>query len=125
MLKTILSLLVLTSVQAFAASESLQCFDIHSPNSYDVRFNTQNHTAELTDMVTKEVIMATQDIFSVGSDLPLFLSTEQLDQDGREMMAEACRLNPEPKAPVVNVMLWSGKADGATPIADRCFTCLK
>jgi len=121
----ILGLLVSISTPAFAIGEDLQCFDVHSPNSYNVRFNVQNHTVEFTDMVSKEVITATRDIFSTDALVPLFLSTEQLDQDGREMMAEACQLNPEPKAPIVNVMLWSGKTDGTTAIADRCFTCFK
>lgn len=123
--KFLIAILFVVSAPAMALTEKLTCFDTATSNGYFVTVEPNTLRVEFSDMVTKDKFYATGDIFAFGTDMALFLSTEQLDQDGREMMAEACRLNPEPNKPVVNVMLWSGKLDGTTPIADLCLTCLK
>lgn len=123
-MKSLVLLSVLAaSTQAFAISEKMTCFDVQSNAAYEVTYSAQNLTATLKDLVTKKEAKATTDIFSFSGTLPLFMSTEQLDGDGRAMLAEGCNLNPSPKGNVVNVMLWSGKVNGLSPIADLCLTC--
>lgn len=121
-MRNLLIALMLGSMPALAESEKLSCFDVNGDAATEVQ-RLENLRVQIKDLVTGVVTYATGDIFAISQEVPLILTTEQLDSGGREMMAEGCRLNPTPNEGVVNVMLWSGKVNGLSPVADRCMTC--
>lgn len=76
----------LCSVPAWAQVEKLTCFDVNSSDAIEISYNSGDLRVELTDLASKAKFYATGDIFAFGPELPLYLSTDQLDNDGREMM---------------------------------------